>query len=138
AQRRDAAAHPPIVGALARPSAGSGSSGERHVGDRVDADDVTWMGGVDHLTVAQSNADVTDRAVEEHQVPRLQLTERDPGAHPDLGTGGTWKEDPSLGPGHHGQPGAVPGVRALGAIAVGLAELGQREIDSDLALAGGR
>src|SRR3954451_20007774 len=87
------------------------------------ADDVAGRGRVHHLAVADVDAHVADRAVEEDQVAGLQLVAGDRRAHLRLQPAGVRQADAGRGVGELDQPGAVEGARAGGRPYVRLAAL---------------
>ena len=94
--------------------------------------------GVHDLAVADVDADVAHRAVVEHQVAGLQARLVDTGVpEPICAAGRVRQADAGLGPGHHGEAGAVEGVRAGGAVHVGVADLGQRVLHRGSRATGG-
>src|SRR5690606_13849704 len=107
--------------------------GHLHLRDRLGR-----VGGVHHLAVADVHPDVGRAAVEEDQVARLQVVVGDRGAGVDPVVGGAGQAQPGLAPGRLDQAGAVPHVGAVGAEAVGVADLGVDEVDGGLGVPGGR
>src|SRR5699024_5461695 len=93
-------------------SARAHRTGERHGVHRGDVDRLTRTTGVDELSVAEVDPDVTDRSVEEHQVAGLQLAPGDPCPGADLRARRAWQRDTGLTPRRRRQPGAIVGVWA--------------------------
>src|SRR6185503_14322635 len=87
------------------------------------ADDVAGGGRVDHLAVADVDAHVADRAVEEHQVTGLQLVAGHRRAHLRLQPAGVRQAHSGGGVGELDQPRAVEGAGAGRGPDVGLAAL---------------
>src|SRR5919107_780341 len=78
-----------------------------HAGHRYRA---AGHAGVHHLAVADVDAHVADRGVEEDQVAGLQVGARDGDPHPGLRGAGVRQRDPGRGVGVHRQPRAVERV----------------------------
>ena len=87
--------------------------------------------GVHHHPVADVEAHVADRRVEEDQVAGLQLRTRAPGAERGLRAAGVRQRDAGRGVGVGREAGAVEGVRAGGGVLVPVADLGQGVLDGD-------
>jgi SulP family sulfate permease len=104
----------------------------------LDLHDVAGVRGADHLAVADVDADVVDRAAEEHQVAGLHVRAADVRAAVVLRGCGVRQRDARVAPGPHGQAGAVERARAGRAPLVGLAELVVRLLHRHARPAAGR
>ena len=115
-----------------RSSAGSRSDGPQPaVADAGEADRHAAAQGLDHPTSAGHHRHMPTRralAAVDEQVAGLEPT-ADAGEVGELVGRGPRDRHPGGSPGRPGQPGAVVGVGAFGAPAVGLAPLGQGERD---------
>ena len=100
----------------------AGRPRERHLVDGGHADRGPGARGVDHLPVADVQADVADAGVEEHQVARERVRSGRPAARVDLRVRRARQGDAGGAPRGLRQPRAVEGVRAGRAPDIGAAE----------------